>query len=86
MYDRANNQLRMLADIPASAEGLALGQTRICDRGGKRVFGLFWDMQTDTVGFNIAANRVSEEFISGRVKPTKRKFLKIIMSSLTTLV
>ena len=80
MYGWASNQPRALAEIPASVQGLDLSQMRICDRGGERVLGLFWDTKTDMLGFNVAANRVPEKFINGQTKPTKREFLKIIMS------
>ncbi|KAL7296531.1 hypothetical protein TKK_0009965 [Trichogramma kaykai] len=49
-------------------------------RGGERVLGMAWSLDTDELGFQVSVKGVSETILSGKEKPTKRQFLSVIMS------
>ncbi|XP_076660490.1 uncharacterized protein LOC143363843 [Halictus rubicundus] len=55
-------------------------ETRLCDRRGEKVLGLFWDTKTDELAFKADTERIPAEVTRGLRKPTKREYLRVIMS------
>ncbi|XP_076398077.1 uncharacterized protein LOC143266403 [Megachile rotundata] len=79
MHGWASNDTTVVAAAgrePAKDEG----ELKLCDRGGEKVLGLYWDTKLDELGFKIDMNKVPAEVIRGSRKPTKREYLRVIMS------
>ncbi|XP_076279059.1 uncharacterized protein LOC143208473 [Lasioglossum baleicum] len=55
-------------------------ETRLCERGGEKVLGLYWDTKTDELCFKVDMEKIPTEVTRGLRKPTKREYLRIIMS------
>ena len=67
--------------VPHSGKGEGKShETKIGDRGGEKVLGLYWDTQTDELRFNVAFDKISPEIMNGSKTPTKREVLRVIMS------
>lgn len=46
----------------------------------KRVLGLFWDKDSDNLGFNVGVQKIPASIANGLAKPTKRHFFSLAMS------
>lgn len=57
-----------------------LEQNTLLDKNIEKVLGLRWDTVTDVIRFNVNLSSISENILQYKEKPTKRIFLKIIMS------
>lgn len=55
-------------------------EAKLCDKGEERVLGLFWDVNTDELKFNLNFANIPTDIINGHRIPTKREVLRIIMS------
>ncbi|XP_043264286.1 uncharacterized protein LOC122404416, partial [Colletes gigas] len=55
-------------------------EMRLCDRGGEKVLGLYWDTKIDELRFRVDMNKIPAEVAHRRRKPTKREYLRVIMS------
>ena len=78
MHAWASNDMRVLKAVKNTV-GMT-NDTSLCDRGRERILGLYWDTKRDHLSFNVGIDRVPVEILSGKRKPTKREFLRIIMS------
>ena len=78
MHAWASNDNRVLKFLKNTSD--STDQAMPCDRGGERILGLYWDIKRDTLSFNVGLDRVPVEILTGARKPTKREFLRIIMS------
>lgn len=79
MHSWASNHPQVLKGVTETG-GVKNDKLQLCDRGGERVLGLFWDTKNDTLGFNVGLEKMSFELIDGTRKPTKREFLRCVMS------
>ncbi|XP_076394270.1 uncharacterized protein LOC143265515, partial [Megachile rotundata] len=80
MHGWASNKAEALRNSVDHGQRLEQGDTRLGDRGGERVLGLFWDTQNDELKFNVELKNIPKEILLGEKKPTKREFLRVIMS------
>ncbi|XP_066600810.1 uncharacterized protein [Prorops nasuta] len=80
LHGWASNSQKVIAATDDQAISKDSSKTQIGEKGEERVLGLFWDQETDMLGFNVGLDRVPKEIMSGARKPTKREFLRIIMS------
>ncbi|XP_076385089.1 uncharacterized protein LOC143263989 [Megachile rotundata] len=80
MHGWASNKAEALRNSVDHGQRLEQGDMRLGDRGGERVLGLFWDTQTDELKFNVELKNIPKEILLGERKPTKREFLRVIMS------
>ncbi|XP_076246401.1 uncharacterized protein LOC143186603 [Calliopsis andreniformis] len=80
MHDWASNVVGLVSSIPEIPRPGNEKGMRLCDRGGERVLGLIWDTQNDKLEFNVGMARIPKKILMGTIKPTKREFLRIIMS------
>lgn len=78
MHAWASNDLNILQKLKNTA--YTTDQAPLCDRGGERILGLYWDTRRDLLSFNVGLDRIPANILSGQRKPTKREFLRIIMS------
>lgn len=80
MHGWASNRPCALDEVETSARLHDHKRMRLCDRDNERVLGLYWDIDADTLGINVGLARIPGELMNGVRKPTKREFLRIIMS------
>ena len=79
MHSWASNDSSILPITPEE-KNVVGRDTRLCQRGGERVLGLFWDTVSDNLKFNAEFSKIQKDIISGEKIPTKREVLKVIMS------
>lgn len=48
--------------------------------GTERVLGMFWNTANDCFTFSLRFTKINEKIVSGEKRPTKREFLRILMS------
>ncbi|XP_076661126.1 uncharacterized protein LOC143365004, partial [Halictus rubicundus] len=77
---QAKKLIHDLDSIPETVRQQGRDDMRLCDRGGERVLGLIWSTQADVLHFDLGMTKVSESILAGEKRPTKREFLRIIMS------
>ena len=80
MYGWSSNIPGVVNNISQVEQLANKKEMRLCDRGGERVLGLFWDTETDELKFNVSFSKVPKEILNAERKPTKREFLQVIMS------
>ncbi|XP_076662396.1 uncharacterized protein LOC143365759 [Halictus rubicundus] len=80
MHSWASNSVYIIDSIPETVRQQGRDDMRLCDRGGERVLGLIWSTQADVLHFDLGMTKVSESILAGEKRPTKREFLRIIMS------
>ena len=78
MHAWACNNVNVIKQLKNTANNTDV--TKLCDRGGERILGLYWNTQKDLLSFNVGIERIPVDILSGARKPTKREFLRIIMS------
>ncbi|XP_014217295.1 uncharacterized protein LOC106645853 [Copidosoma floridanum] len=52
----------------------------LCDKAAERVLGMYWDPKVDTSGLNVGLTHVPANILQGCVRPTKREYLRFMMS------
>ncbi|XP_053976366.1 uncharacterized protein LOC128875067 [Hylaeus volcanicus] len=80
MHGLASNDARALETAVTGGKSGTQWETRLCDRGGERVLGLFWDTQLDELAFNAGLSKIPERLRTGVDRPTSRELLRVIMS------
>lgn len=80
MHGWASNEIEVMQNSFGLKQTVNSGDMRLCDRGGERVLGLFWDTRTDNLKFNVELANIPKEILLGEKRPTKREFLRVIMS------
>lgn len=80
MHGWACNDERVLKEIKNLQRSVGRRESQLCHRGGERVLGLFWDTQFDTLGFNVGVAKIPEGLLNGEKTPTKREYLRVVMS------
>ncbi|XP_076660139.1 uncharacterized protein LOC143363448 [Halictus rubicundus] len=80
MHGWASNSKKILTTVAEGRRPKGQNEMRLGDQGGERVLGLIWDTETDELRFNLGIRKIPETILTGKVKPTKREFLRIIMS------
>lgn len=76
-----SNSIPVLDSVPKETLGTGAVRFKVDQQfEGERTLGLLWYPSEDTLGFDVSMKRIPEEIITGKQKPTKRIFLRVIMS------
>lgn len=80
MHGWASNDPRVFENLALIGTTTGDTKTTLCDQEEERVLGLYWDKTSDELGFNLGMSKIPIEIINARRRPTKREFLRIMMS------
>ena len=80
MHGWVCNKPRVLKDVIFKKQQSDDKEMRLCDRGGERVLGLYWNTTDHQLKFNVTFSKLSQNILSGDKRPTKREFLRVMMS------
>ena len=64
MHAWASNLSEVLPTVRTNYNG-AEKEMKLCDRGGERVLGLYWDTTTDRLKFNAEFSKIPKEILNG---------------------
>ena len=70
MHGWTSNDTRALSNISNSVNAKNKERASLCDRGGERVLGLFWDTDLDVLSFNVGFLRVKTKAKKQNLKYT----------------
>ena len=79
MHGWASNNEKILESINEDRKLETNEQANLCDEE-ERVLGLYWNRVTDSFSFNVGLNKLPQEIIEGKSKPTKRAVFSTSMS------
>ncbi|XP_065356286.1 uncharacterized protein LOC135950683 [Calliphora vicina] len=71
--------------VSLALDGASASKTIPSINNTEKVLGLYWDPVLDAFMFNLKFNKVDQDVISGKKKPTKRQVLSVIMSTFDPL-
>ena len=80
MHSWGSNDMRVLNSVPKDRAVAVENKKELCDQGGERVLGMYWDTHSDELRFNVNMNRIQANILNGAIKPTKRQVHCVIMS------
>lgn len=81
MRNWISNSLAVLNSVPNETLGTAAVKFKVGQQyEGERTLGLIWYPAEDMLGFDVSLKKIPENIIEGKLKPTKRLMLRVIMS------
>lgn len=81
MHSWSSNDKSVFVDIQSNNNSnTPLFSVNSKETGGEKILGLIWLNETDELGFNQNTKKIDNKILTGMKKPTKREFLRVIMS------
>lgn len=80
MHGWSSNNAEVMKEFAKKGLSTNEREMQLGDKGKERVLGLFWDTRTDELKFNVELAKIPKEILSGKIRPSKREILRVIMS------
>lgn len=80
MHGRASNDVRALRDLPERERIVAIAQLHEFGTKKEKVLELHWYTRANEFSFELGDNLIPGEILRRTRKPTKREYLRVIMS------